>query len=243
MAATVSESSTTIQTSEEAPKHTEPAAKTLSTPTTVTPCIFESPGAIQTSEEPKQSTCSTSMGKDSTATIVAKTVSAPTTLIPNSSSEAPHAAIQTSEQPNTSVAKTVSTTLIPNSSEAPQAAIQPGNSSSPSLAGQITNPKELVTNPKHQTRSQASKVVAEKAQAIVEQRVPAPGVVPIQPKKKGGKCAKKIETHKADQECQRLARLYESGGQVVLAEAETYKPGEPLVRLPPGTELSKALHG
>ena len=53
MPATVSESSAAIQTSEEAPKHTELAAKMLSTPTTVTPYIFESPAAIQTSEEPK----------------------------------------------------------------------------------------------------------------------------------------------------------------------------------------------
>ena len=107
------------------------------------------------------------------------------------------------------------------------------------MAAQITNPKELVTNPKPQTRSQASKVVAEKAQAIVEQRVPAPGVAPIQPKKKGGKGAKKTGTHQGDQETQQLATLYESGGQVEVAEVETYKPGEPLVRLHPGSQLSK----
>ena len=54
---------------------------------------------------------------------------------------------------------------------------------------------------------------------------------PFSPRKKGEKGA--------NQECQALARLYESRGQADLAEPETYKPGEPLVRLTPGTELSK----
>ena len=48
-----------------------------------------------------------------------------------------------------------------------------------------------------------------------------------------------FRSHQGDQESQQLTTLYESGGQVDLAEAETYKPGEPLVRLLPGTELSK----